>query len=631
MSETTPPRAPGAAQPVVLVLSAPERRQPLTDALLEALPSAHIEHVRDPQQYARVLRGGGLALAVVTVDPADASRMAAILQARHACPVLAVGPAEQTRLIVDAVRHGAADYVADTRLHELGPAAARLVRARPVAAADRDPAHTARWKEGREAVLVLDRHWIVAGGSPSVAEVLGHEPASLAGQPLEVLLPDTIESSALLERLRGCSAGESLADAAWMLRRDGLRMWAEITCEVEGHGPKQRFRLVVRDATLQLRASQFLRGQADSAAASAGARNLFLGSVAHELRSALAPISTSAILLERNVAEPARQERLFGIIRRNAESAARLLDDLLTFSTASESKLLLRVRDVDLHVLLAECTDVARQAATAAGVELRVDCAATHEQARLRCDPDRIRQVLVNLLGNAVKFTPAGGSIRVRTSGSAEGFAVEVSDTGVGIDPAALPFIFDPYEQGGGDTTRRFGGFGLGLAICAAIARQHGGKVVASSAGPGQGSTFRLCLPANAQPASAATDPREPSALHVLYVEDNADAANAMRYALGTLGWSMTHAGTCAAARALASRDGHPFDVVLADLGLPDGSGLELGAELGNSSPFVALTAYGAPLAMQGFASQLIKPAEISEVQRALLKAVAVHRSTSMA
>lgn len=399
-----------------------------------------------------------------------------------------------------------------------------------------------------------------------------------------------------------------------------------------GRGGVHRSWLTVRDATLQYRASQSLRGQADAAADATMARNLFLGSVAHELRAALSPISTSAMLLERQRLDPGRHERLVGIIQRNTALAARLLEDLLTFSTVSENKLLMRPQQVDLHGLLLECTDAMRQQVTAAGVGLRLECLASKEQALVHCDPDRIRQVLVNLLGNALKFTPAGGSILVQTGCGAEGFWISVADTGIGIDPAALPFIFDPFEQGGGEVTGRFGGFGLGLAICAAIASQHGGAVTAASAGPGRGATFRLCLPADGdRPETVERGAREPVALHVLYVEDNEDAADAMRYALNTLGWTMAHASTCASARALVAAEEDAFDVILADLGLPDGSGLELGVELGERLPLVALTAYGAPLAMQGFVSQLIKPAEIVEVQRALLKAVAVQASRSAA
>lgn len=489
------------------------------------------------------------------------------------------------------------------------------------------------WLAQREAMVLLDERWIITGCSRGVAAVLGYEARDLVGQPVEALCVGIPDSLASLGRLRAWRGAQPFRDSAWMLRRDGLRLWAEMTCVADEavDGPPPRYCLTVRDATLQYRASRSMRSQADAATAATQARNLFLGSIAHELRAALAPISTSALLLERQALEPGRHLRHLAIIRRNAATAARLLEDLLTFSTASENKLPLRLAETDLHALLAECVEAARQHPGAADLELVLEFAAPRLEARLRCDPDRIRQVLMNLLGNACKFTPAGGSVFVRTASVAEGFLIEVTDTGVGIDPAALPFIFNPFEQGGANVTSRYGGFGLGLAICAAIARQHGGSIAASSAGRGRGTTLRLCLPPGTSTEFRAPEPRSPAGLHVLYVEDSQDAADAMRYALGTLGWTMTHADTCASARDLVHQRAASFDVILADLGLPDGSGLELGSELCRQLPVVALSAYGAPMGMQGFADQLIKPAEIAEVQRSLLQAVSVRRASSAA
>lgn len=487
-------------------------------------------------------------------------------------------------------------------------------------------AQATAWIADRCAMVLLDRGWRVTDCSPGVLPVLGYQPGDLVGQPLEALFDGIPEAAGVLQRLR---TGDTAQESTWMPRRDGLRLWAELTCVADrsGDGEVQRFCLTIRDATLQYRASQAVRNQADVAAAAAAARNLFLGSIAHELRGALAPISTSALVLERQAVDATQQGRLVEIIRRNTASAARLVEDLLTFSTASENKLRMSHEEVDLHRLVAECVDAAQHHAATARVGLRVELGATATQARLRCDADRIRQVVVNLIGNALKFTPAGGQVTVRTSGEADGLCIEVVDTGAGIDPAVLPFIFEPFEQGGADVTARFGGFGLGLAICAAIARQHGGEITAASGGRGKGATFRLSLPRHGKREQPVP---EAATFHVLYVEDNPDAADAMRYALTTLGWKMTHTGTCAGARELVRDHGDDFHVVLADLGLPDGSGLELGEELGRRLPVVALTAYGAPLGMQGFASQLIKPAEIGEVQRALLRAVAVHRSAAV-
>lgn len=483
-------------------------------------------------------------------------------------------------------------------------------------------------------VLVFDEHWIATDCSGGAVTVLGYDRLQALGRPLEAFFPDSPETQDLLVRMRAAADSGPFHDSGWMLRGDGLLLWAEIACVAEtgADGQVRRHCLAVRDTTLQYRARQALRMRADAAAAATSVRNLFLESIAQELRASLEPISTSATLLGRQPLEPFRHEQLVDIIQRNIASASRLLEDLLTFSTVSENRMPLRMAQVSLDRVVTDCVYAAQQQAIAARVDLRVELSATPADGHLRCDPVRIRQVVTNLLGNAIKATPPRGTVWVRTGCTAEGVHVEVADTGKGIDPAALPFIFEPFEpsepsgQGGPTLTDRHGGFGLGLAVCAAIARQHGGHLAASSAGLGLGASFRLSLPReDARPVSAQQAPREPAALHVLYVEDNPDAADAMRYALTTLGWTMTHAATCARARELVHEGEGAFDVMLADLGLPDGSGLELGNELCRHLPVVALTAYGAPLAMEGFASQLIKPAEVADVQRALVKAVAGH------
>ena len=630
--------SPFTAADAVLVLDARAFAHSVTAAVHAASPGARVVAVADRPGFLEALRAGPWALVIVSFDVPEFPGLLALRDARSLAraPMIALAAHPDPGLADAAIREGAEVCVARVRSNELAANVARLLE-RAAAQSGQGPdlrfARATAALAQRDAMVLLDRDWRVTDCSRGVTAVLGYQAADLVGQPVETLFAEAPESDAFLRRLLAWSGREPFGDSAWMVRRDGLRMWAEVTCVTDpgADGQAQRFCLAVRDATLHYRASHSLRNQADAAAAATAARNLFLASIAHELRGALAPISTSAIVLERKALEPAQLARLLGIVRRNAASAARLVEDLLTFSTASENKLVMRDEEVDLNSLVAECADAAQHPALAAQVALRVEFACPAAQARLKCDAERIRQVVVNLVGNAIKFTPPGGSVHVRTSCGEDGVEIEVIDTGAGIDPASLPFIFEPFEQGGANVTAQFGGFGLGLAVCSAIARQHGGSIVASSPGRGQGATFRLSLPRHgARPGPRGRPAHQPRTLRVLYVEDNADAADAMRYALASLGWTMTHAATCTRARELVGDAQHSFDVVLADLGLPDGSGLELGQELCRQLPVVALTAYGAPLGMQGFASQLIKPAEIGDVQRALLRAVAVHDRTTV-
>lgn len=643
MSATSAPElAPAVAESTVLVLDTRALAQRIGTAIRAGLPHARIAQAEDRRTFLDALQSARWSLVIVSFDLEGYPGLEALADAarQSSAPVIAIGESATPREVVGALRNGAADFMVHEDLPELGALCTRLLG--PAAAYHRRHAQghdclgeSSEWLLEQHAIIRLDEQWVITHCSPGAATVLKYVPDDLIGQPLDTLFTGIPDAMALGLRLRALNAEEPVRDSGWMLRRDGLRMWAEVSCVAEGRpdgdagGPGPGYCLTVRDATLQYRATHHVRSQAQSAVSATLARNLFLGSIAHELRAALAPIATSAILMGRPSLDAAVHGRLAGIVQRNAAAASRLVEDLLTFSTASENKLLMRLEQVDLHRLLSDCAEAVRPQAEASGIALHLDLLAPESEACLQCDPGRIQQVLMNLLGNAVKFTPAGGSIHLRTTSSPEGFAVDVSDTGVGIDPAALPFIFDPFEQGGAEVTSGYGGFGLGLAICAAIARQHGGNIVATSPGVGHGATFRLSLPqAGAEPATPQRERTEPAALHVLYVEDNPDAADAMRYALTTLGWTMTHAATCARARQLVQERGDSFDVILADLGLPDGSGLELGKELCEYLPVVALTAYGAPLVMQGFTHQLIKPAEISEVQRALLRAVAVHQRT---
>lgn len=629
--------SPHAPADAVLVLDARSGEGVRTVVLAEA-PQARVVTASDRQTFLTSLQATRWSLVIVSFDLEAYPGTQALRDARtlSSAPVIATGAAAAPGDVARALREGAEDFIECARTEVL---AARVSRVLGVAQAksrleqDREvqSARGTSHLQDVDATLLLDLDWRIADCGAGTVEVLGYQPSDLVGRAFDSLFvagPGTFE---FLRHLRGEGEPASCSDATWMLRRDGLQMWAQVSCVPDPgeDGQPRRFHVTVRDATLQYRATQSVRVQADAAAAAIAGRNLFLGSIAHELRGALAPVTTSVNVLQRVALEPAQHDRLVGIIQRNAASAARLVEDLLTFSTASENKLLMRQEEVDLHQLVSECVEAAQHHAAAGNIALRMEGAPG--EARSRCDAGRIRQVVVNLIGNAIKFTPAGGNVRVRTCCGPDSASIEVTDDGAGIAPEVLPHIFEPFEQGGSETTSRFGGFGLGLAISAVIAKQHGGSIDVSSPGRGQGATFRLSLPRERDgSAPADSRPKNVAGLQVLYVEDNADAADAMHYALTRLGWSMVHAPTCARARELVRDERHSFDVVLADLGLPDGSGVELGRELSRHLPVVALTAYGAPLGLEGFANQLMKPAEIAELHRALLRAVAVHGEATL-
>ena len=309
----------------------------------------------------------------------------------------------------------------------------------------------------------------------------------------------------------------------------------------------------------------------------------FLAALSHELRTPLTPVLLTARALESDPRLPAELRRDMERVRRNVELEARLIDDLLDLTRIARGKTELHLEVVDLHALLREVAETGAAGRPAEAPRLELDLAAAG--SRVCGDAARLQQVFRNLLSNAVKFTPEG-RILVSTWTTADGrVAVEVRDTGAGIDPLVLPRIFNAFEQGGADVTRRFGGLGLGLAISKNLVDLHGGSIEAASEGPGQGAAFTVILPAVeasvADPEPKLETRRVPDRpLHILLVEDHADTAEAMAELLQARGYQVTvalsRAGGLAAAEAVAAGGSPPLDVLISDLGLPDGSGLDL-------------------------------------------------------
>jgi CheY-like chemotaxis protein len=237
-------------------------------------------------------------------------------------------------------------------------------------------------------------------------------------------------------------------------------------------------------------------------------------------------------------------------------------------------------------------------------------------------DAARLQQVFWNLIKNAAKFTPAGGCLGISTrNNEAHQIIIDVTDTGIGIAPELLPRIFDAFEQGGRVITSKYGGLGLGLAISKRVVDLHSGTIAAQSDGPGRGATFTVTL--NAMETSMLEGPvlyleSEPAPVNhiqILFVEDHQDTAHVLGRFLKNAGFSVSHADTLAKARAFAAE--RRFDLLISDLGLPDGSGLELMKTLRETEGLsgIALSGFGtdedvAASAAAGFAAHLVKPVD---------------------
>ena len=378
------------------------------------------------------------------------------------------------------------------------------------------------------------------------------------------------------------------------------------------------------------------------------AKDRFLATLSHELRTPLTPVLAvvSGLAADSRLAPFAGE---LAMIQRNVELEARLIDDLLDLTRISRGKLELRRSGIDARRVIEHA--LATIGPELAARDLRLDVQLTAEKHRVWADAPRLTQVLWNLLSNAVKFTPPGGAVTVESrleSGEAgrRELVVEVRDTGIGIEPDVLPRIFDAFEQTDRRITRRFGGLGLGLAVSRAIVELHGGRLTAASEGQDRGATFTLHLPLEAvledldetgawfsRSRPAPDGPAAPTAggdrpLHLLLVEDHEDTAEAMADLLRLMGHEVTVASTVAAALAAAG-DGHSrFDLVLSDLGLPDGSGHDLMRELTRLYGLrgIALSGYGMEEDVHrsreaGFLRHLTKPIDFQMLESAIRQA----------
>ncbi|MGD9902068.1 MAG: ATP-binding protein [Vicinamibacterales bacterium] len=314
----------------------------------------------------------------------------------------------------------------------------------------------------------------------------------------------------------------------------------------------------------------------------------FLATLSHELRTPLGAILGWVQVLEAFGLDPQRVAQAVEVIGRNARLQAKLIEDILDVSRIITGKLQIERETVDVPHLIETAAATLEPTARARDVTL---CVAAPPACAVLGDARRLHQVLANVLANAVTFTPEGGRVTLDTRLDGDALVVEVHDTGAGIDPDFLPFVFDRFRQADSRSTRRHGGLGLGLAIARSLVEQHGGQIGAASEGPGCGATITLRLPTRTSPAPAgAADAwREPAAsptLHgrtVLVVDDHRDSRDVIAAYLEPTGAAIVQCESATAALALAA--GRAFDLVIADLAMPDVDGFELVTQLRAQRP----------------------------------------------
>ncbi|HJT82381.1 MAG TPA: ATP-binding protein [Chthoniobacterales bacterium] len=433
-------------------------------------------------------------------------------------------------------------------------------------------------------------------------------------------------------------------------------------------GKPTRMSGVSMDVTKSKQIEQALQDAKDAAEAANKEKDHFLAIVSHELRTPLTPVLATVAMLENDKDVPVEVQQELQMIRRNIEVEARLIDDLLDINRIARGKLDLHRQVVDVRVLLEHALqNYCAGPAAKKGISVSIDIQA--RETHVFVDSSRMTQVFWNVLQNACKFTPQGGTIHVRArndfrhvdltkdvlpSGDDPPMAdlvVEIVDSGMGISPETLPRIFNAFEQGERSRGRSFGGLGLGLAISRAIMELHGGTISATSEGKNKGSTFTIRLhtvqaiaPVDGENGVHLTPERvQPlRPLRVLVVEDHMDTAEQFARLLQRAGHEVICAANIKQAQmyAMMTPDPHrtcAFDILISDLDLPDGSGRELMRNLSQRCSIrgIAVSGHGSSEDINssiaaGFSHHITKPVNWGELQRAIQEIAAANLRTEM-
>jgi signal transduction histidine kinase len=363
----------------------------------------------------------------------------------------------------------------------------------------------------------------------------------------------------------------------------------------------------------------------------------FLAVLSHELRTPLNPILGWTKLMRTRKLDRATSDRALETIERNAKLQTQLIEDLLDVSRILQGKLNLNFGRINLASVIEAAIETVRLAAQAKSIEIQTIIESG--VGPVLGDANRLQQVIWNILSNAIKFTPTGGQVKIKLGQVGSQIQIHVTDTGKGIVPEFLPYVFDYFRQADGATTRKFGGLGLGLAIVRHLVELHGGTVQADSLGEGQGATFTVRLPCLQDESEEIKDPKnnslllvdQPSplsGLEILVVDDDADMREFLPFMLEQYGAIVTVVASAVAALTALSQS-QP-DLIVSDIGMPEMDGYmlmrqirSLEPEQGGTIPAIALTAYAGEIDYQqaiavGFQQHISKPVDPEELLKAI-------------
>lgn len=506
------------------------------------------------------------------------------------------------------------------------------------------------------AIFAVDLQGRATTWNEGVERVLGWSREEFIGLPAENLFtPEDIARGVhRLELQRAATEGSATNDR-WLRRKDGSPIFATgmTSRVVDEAGHVVGFSKVLRDRSawklaqderdMLLESERKARQEAEAANR---LKDEFLATLSHELRSPLNAIVGWVHVLRRHTEASPEIARGLEVIERNARAQTQIVNDLLDMSRIMTGKVHLDVRLTSLQKVMAAAIEAIRPAADAKSIQIALELDPDVDQ--LRGDSNRLQQVMWNLLTNAVKFTPVGGSVRITSHRDDAHVEVSIQDTGIGIPSAFLPFVFDRFRQADASTTRPYGGLGLGLSIVKNLVELHGGSVRAKSAGEGQGAAFivRLPLPpADAAIESTAQRAAPPPAwslealpkltgVTALVVDDEVDSLMFCGRLLEDRGAKVLLAVD--AQQALEALRSEPVDILVSDIGMAHEDGYALIAQMRALAdervarlPAIAVTAYARAedrqrLLLAGFQMHIGKPIEPEELIAGIASLVGV-------
>ena len=420
-----------------------------------------------------------------------------------------------------------------------------------------------------------------------------------------------------------------LANHTLLIRKDGTELSIDARAAPirEVDGTTRGVVLVFCDFTEHNEAQSKLKEAKDTAEKANKAKDQFLAMLSHELRTPLTPVLATLNLWETSNDLPPSMNVDVQMLRRSVELEARIIDDLLDLTRIAKGMLSFSPEDTDVHELLQFLVVMCRT--EFCGKELSLRMRLNARRHYVHTDAGRLQQILWNIIKNAAKFTNSGGRVNILTRNNNGDIAIAVADTGIGMADETLARLFIPFEQGEQLVSRRYGGLGLGMAISSAMVSLLGGKLSAKSGGLGKGSTFTVTFPAtDGTPVgqrSAGIEPRNRSrkGAKILLVEDHDDTARTLARLLQSQGYEVKTAGLVASALEALRREA--FDLLLCDIGLPDGTGFQLIEEVRKDwrTPALALSGFGmeedvAKSKAAGFEGHLTKPVNFQKLEAAI-------------